>query len=250
MKNKHSAEEVQAFIESLYLKCDETLKELYKHQHKVKKQFEEEVMNLIFTYVVQNDMMNMSRVEQKKEIRKLDKFIDEFYKADAELQVKLLYSLLAETASKTFKFYEYNVDKKEVKKIVKQAYKGRHFSENVWENEAKTAKYMKKQLFDFIKGKVNVNQISTDITKLFNNTHYEAKRLAKTEVARCQSAAFNRFGDEVGIKKVKYNATLCNTCDKCKADDGKIFNFKDKPEVPRHPFASATMISLNDIVVA
>ena len=67
---KHSQKEVQAFIESLYKKSDETIKELLKHQHKGKKQFEEEVMNLIFTYVVQNDMMNMSRAEQKKEIRK------------------------------------------------------------------------------------------------------------------------------------------------------------------------------------
>lgn len=232
---KHSQKEVQNFVESLYKKSDETIKELLKHQHKGKKQFEEEVMNLIFTYVVQNDMMNMSRAEQKKEIRKLDKFIDEFYKADAELQIKLLYSLLEDTTGKTFRFYEYNADKKEVKKIVKQAYKGRHFSENVWENETQTAKYMKKQLYSFIEGKVNVNQITTNITKLFNNSHYEARRLAQTEVARCQSAAFDRFGEEVGIKKVKYNATLCNTCDKCKADDGKVFDFKNKPELPRHP---------------
>lgn len=232
---KHNQKEVQDFVESLYKKSDETIKELLKHQHKGKKQLEEEVMNLIFTYVVQNDMMNMSRAEQKKEIRKLDKFIDEFYKADAELQVKLLYSLLEDTAGKTFRFYEYNADKKEVKKIVKQSYKGRHFSENVWENETQTAKYMKKQLYSFIEGKVNVNKITTNITKLFNNSHYEARRLAITEVARVQSSAFDRFGNEVGIKKVIYRATLCNTCDKCKADDGKVFDFNKKLDTPRHP---------------
>lgn len=237
MKNKHSTKEVQDFVESLYFKCDETLKELFKHQFKGKKQFEEEVMNLIFTYVVQNDMMNMSRTDQKKEIRKLDKFIDEFYKADAELQVKLLYSLLEDTAGKTFRFYEYNADKKEVKKIIKQAYKGRHFSENVWENETQTAKYMKKHLYSFIEGKVNVNQITKKITDLFGNSHYEAYRLAKTEVARVQSDAFNRFGREVGIKKVIYRATLCNTCKKCLANDGRIFDFNKKIEVPEetHP---------------
>lgn len=236
MNHKHTAEEIQKFIESLYTKSDEMIKELLKHQYKGKKQLEEEVMNLIFTYAVKNDMINMSRAEQKKAIRKLDKFIDEFYKVDAEKQIGLLYSLLEENTGKVFKFYEYNADKKEVKKIVKQVYKGRHFSENVWDNETQTAKYMKKQLYDFIQGKVNINQITTNITKLFNNSHYEAKRLAETEVARCQSAAFDKFGNEVGIKKAKYNATLCNTCDKCKADDGKPFDFKDKIELPRHPF--------------
>ena len=234
---KHSEKEVQDFVESLYRKSDETIKELLKHQHKGKKQFEEEVMNLIFTYAVQNDMMNMSRLEQQKEIRKLDKLIDSFYKADAEMQIQILYKLLEGTVNSTYRFYEYNANKKEVTKIVKQAYRGRHFSENVWENEAETAKYMKKQLFDFIQGKINVNQITTGITKLFNNTHYEAYRLAKTEVARCQSDAFDRFGKEVGIKKVIYRATLCNTCSKCMANDGKIFDFDKKIKVPEetHP---------------
>lgn len=99
--------------------------------------------------------------------------------ADAEIQIKMLYSLLASTANETFRFYEYNVDKKVVKDIVKQAYKGRRFSENVWENERETAKYMKKQLYGFIKGEVNVNKITSNITKLFNNSHYKAYRLAK-----------------------------------------------------------------------
>ena len=129
---KHSPEEVKKFVESLYAKSDTTIKELLKHQYMGKKQIEEEVMNLIFTYAVQNDMMDMPRKEQKKAIRKLDKFIDEFYKADAEKQIALLYGLLEENTDKVFKFYNYNADKKEVKKIVKQAYKGRHFSENVW----------------------------------------------------------------------------------------------------------------------
>lgn len=238
MKNKHSAEEVQKFVESLYKNSDDSLKKLYKHHHYMKSKIENEVSNIMFIYVAENDVMNMTPAQQQKEIRKLDKLIDSFYKADAEMQIQILYKLLEGTVKNTYRFYEYNANKKEVTKIVKQAYKGRHFSENVWENEAETAKYMKKQLFDFIQGKINVNQISTGITKLFNNTHYEAKRLAKTEVARCQSDAFERFGDEVGIKKVKYNATLCNTCDKCKADDGKVFDFKNKIELPRHPFCS------------
>ena len=44
MKNKHNAEEVQAFVESLYLKSEKALKELFKHQYKGKKQFEEELV--------------------------------------------------------------------------------------------------------------------------------------------------------------------------------------------------------------
>ncbi|NFH81732.1 phage head morphogenesis protein [Clostridium botulinum] len=233
---KYSEKEVKEFVESLFKNSSSELKELYKHQYSIERGIKDEICNLMYIYTIENDVINMSRAEQQKAIKKLDKMIDDFYKSDAEMQIKILYKLLEWTTNETLRFYGYNAGKKEIKDIVKQAYKCRHFSENVWNDEVQTAKYMKKQLFDFIKGKVNVNQITTNITKLFNNSHYEARRLAETEVARCQSSAFDKFGNEVGIKKVKYRATLCNTCDKCKADDGKPFDFKDKIELPRHPF--------------
>lgn len=232
---KHSYKEVQEFMESLYKNSNSELKELFKHQYTMKRDIEEEIANIMYIYAVQRDVMNMTYAEQQKEMKKLDILIDNFYKADAEIQIKILYNLLEGTAKDTFRFYNYNADKKEITNIVKQAYKDRHFSTNVWENEAETAKYMKKQLFDFIKGKANVNQITTGITNLFNNSHFEARRLAETEVSRCASAAFNRFGEEVGIKKVKYNALL-EACEKCKPYDGKPYDFDKKLDLPRHPF--------------
>ena len=232
----HSEKEVKEFVENLFKNSSSELKDLYKHQYSIESGIKDEIQNIMYIYTIENDVMNMSRAEQQKEIKKLDKMIDDFYKADAEMQIEILYKLLEGTTTEVFRFYSYNANKKEITDIVKQTYKGRHFSENVWNDETETAKYMKKQLFDFIKGKVNVNQITKGVEKLFGNTHYESRRLAETEVARCQSAAFDRFASEVGVEKVKYRATLCNTCDKCKADDGKPFDFDKKIKLPRHPF--------------
>lgn len=232
----HSEKEVKEFVENLFKNSSSELKDLYKHQYSIESGIKDEIQNIMYIYTIENDVMNMSRAEQQKEIKKLDKMIDDFYKADAEMQIEILYKLLEGTTTEVFRFYSYNANKKEITDIVKQTYKGRHFSENVWNDETETAKYMKKQLFDFIKGKVNVNQITKGVEKLFGNTHYESRRLAETEVARCQSAAFDRFASEVGVEKVKYRATLCNTCDKCKADDGKLFDFDKKIKLPRHPF--------------
>lgn len=232
---KHSEKEVKEFVENLFKNSSSELKDLYKHQYSIESGIKGEISNLMYIYTIENDVMNMSRTEQRKAIKKLDKMIDDFYKSDAEKQIKILYNLLEDTTKETFRFYNYNADKKEITDIVKQAYKGRHFSTNVWQNESETAKYMKKQLFDFIQGKVNVNQITKGVEKLFGNTHNESRRLAETEVARCQSAAFDRFGEEVGIKKVKYNALL-ESCEKCKPYDGKPYDFDKKPELPRHPF--------------
>ncbi|WP_394884146.1 hypothetical protein [Clostridium butyricum] len=233
---KYSEKEVKEFVENLFKNSSSELKDLYKHQYSIESDIKDEIQRIMYIYTIENDVMNMSRAEQQKEIKKLDKMIDDFYKADAEMQIEILYKLLEGTTTEVFRFYSYNADKKEITDIVKQTYKGRHFSQNVWNDETETAKYMKKQLFDFIKGKVNVNQITKGVEKLFGNTHYESRRLAETEVARCQSAAFDRFASEVGVEKVKYRATLCNTCDKCKADDGKPFDFDKKIKLPRHPF--------------
>ncbi|WP_321993513.1 hypothetical protein [Clostridium butyricum] len=125
---KYSEKEVKEFVENLFKNSSSELKDLYKNQYLIERDIKDEIQRIMYIYTIENDVINMSRAEQQKEIKKLDKMIDDFY----------------------------NADKKEITDIVKQTYKGRHFSENVWNDETETAKYMKKQLFDFIKGKVNV----------------------------------------------------------------------------------------------
>ena len=87
-------------------------------------------------------------------------------------------------------------------------FKGKHFSKRIWSNEKEVANHLHRKVNDFLKGKVNVNQIRKDIEKTFNTSAYNSKRLVTTEVARCSSNAFDRYCKEVGVKKVKYNATL------------------------------------------
>ena len=125
---KYSEKEVKEFVENLFKNSSSELKDLYKNQYLIERDIKDEIQRIMYIYTIENDVINMSRAEQQKEIKKLDKMIDDFY----------------------------NADKKEITDIVKRTYKGRHFSENVWNDETETAKYMKKQLFDFIKGKVNV----------------------------------------------------------------------------------------------
>ncbi len=233
---KLSKKQVQAFMEQLYSNGDKELKRLFEYQYKIKGAILDEIANIMLIYVIENDVMSMSKIEQKKEMQKLSGIINNYAKSDAEMQIKIISNLLANTVNDTFKLYSYNAKKKDINKILKENFKGKHFSERVWDNENEVAKYLNKQLQDFIKGKVSVNKIKKNVDTTFNSGAYNAKRLAETEISRCQSSAFDKFGEEVGIKKVKYNATLCNTCDKCKADDGKIFDFKDKIELPRHPF--------------
>lgn len=231
---KLSEKQVQSFMQSLYDNGDKELKRLFKHQYEIKGAILQEIANIMLIYVIENDVMVMSAAEQQKEMQKLSNIINKYMKADAEMQISVISDLLANTVNDTFRFYSYNAKKKEIEKIVKEHYKGQHFSSRVWDNENEVAKYMHKQVQDFIKGKVSVNKIKNNVEELFNTSAYNAKRLTETEISRCASSAFDRFGQEVGIKKVKYNAQL-EACKKCKPYDGEIYDFNSKLDLPRHP---------------
>jgi len=230
-----SKKQVQKFMQSLYKNGDNELKKLFKHQYGMKSAILGEVANIMLIYVVENDVMLMSDIEQNREMKKLGDLINSYMKADADMQISIIYSLLSSTVDNTFKFYSYNAKKKDVKAIIDKHYEGKHFSRRVWENEGEVAKYINKQLEDFLNGKVSVNKIKKNVDSIFNSGAYNAKRLAETEISRCASEAFNRFGEEVGIKKVRYNAQL-EACEKCKPFDEKPYDFDEKPELPKHPF--------------
>lgn len=224
------------FTESLYEEAEEQIKEVYKEQKENRDELIQKIAMIMLVHTVLDGLMSLSRLEKAKEYNKLSKFIKKFIKDETELQENVIENILTDTVKKTFKFYSYNHDLKDVRKIIESNFKGKHFSERVWGNETEVAKKLHSQIKDFLDGKVNVNQIKREIEKTFNNGAYNTKRLVETEVARCSADAFDRFCKETGVKKVRYNATLDNKlCDDCAQYHDKVYDFENKIERPRHP---------------
>ena len=190
----------------------------------------------MLTYNVLDQIMNINRTDKEKLYKKLSSLIIIAYETVGEKEIEVLNIVLESTVKKTFEFYSYNAGLKNVKKIIEDNFKGKVFSERVWENQDEVSKKLHSQIKKFLDGKINVNQIKKDIEKTFNNSAYNSKRLVETEVSRCSSNAFDKFCEETGVKKVKYNATLdSKICNDCAEYHNKIFSLKDKIEVPRHP---------------
>lgn len=226
----------EKFIESLYEEANEDLKEVYKEQKEVRNELLQEIAMIMLTYNILDGLMSIKKNDRDKIYRKLSGLIIINYKNVSNKEVKVLNNILESTVKKTFNFYSYNADLKDIKKIIEFNFKGKHFSERVWENENEVAKCLHKQVNNFLNGKINVNQIKKDIEKTFNTSAYNARRLVETEVNRCSSNAFDRFCEETGVKKVRYNATLDNRlCNDCAQYHDRLFNIKDKIETPRHP---------------
>ena len=226
----------ELFIESLYKFAEKELRKIYKFKRVDRDKILQEVANILLTYTIANDVMVMDKSSRDKEYKKMSKLIIDISKGEAAFQEKIIQELLSTVVKETFSFYSYNKGLKDVKKIIDSNFKGKHFSKRIWSNEKNIANHLHKNVQDFLKGKVNVNQIRKDIEKTFNTSAYNSKRLVETEVSRCSSNAFDRYCKEVGVKKVRYNATLDNKlCDDCGQYHDKIYDVKDKIELPRHP---------------
>ncbi|ACA44740.1 phage head morphogenesis protein [Clostridium botulinum] len=226
----------EEFSQGLYDEANEQLKEVYKEQKQNKDELLREIALIMFTYTIIDGLMSLKSKNKRNEYKSLSKLITTATQGQKATQTRVINNILGNTVKNTFDFYSYNANLKDVKKIIENNFKGKHFSTRVWDNEQKVAKHLHKQVKNFLDGKINVNQIKKDIEKTYNNNAYEARRLVETEVNRCCSNAFDRFCKETGVKKVRYNATLDKRlCSDCAQYHDKVFDFDKKIETPRHP---------------
>ncbi len=227
-KNKHDKE--LEFIQGLYDEAEEQTKEIYKEQKKNRDELLQEIALIMLTYTVLDGLMSLTSKDKKKEYNRLSIMILKSIKGDREVQDKVIMDILTSVVNKTFNFYSYNANLKDVKKIIENNFIGKHFSERVWENEKEVAKRLHKQVKEFLDGKINVNQIKKDIEKTYRTNAYNTKRLVETEVNRCEDEAFKRFCKETGVKKVRRNEVLDRrTCEECAALDDKVYDLDDAP---------------------
>lgn len=225
----------EKFIENLYDEANEELKEVYRQQKESRDEILQEIAMIMLAYTVLDGIMDIKKNDKDKIYKKLSVLIVTNYKNISNKEVEVLNNILESTVRKTFKFYSYNSDLRDVRKIIEANFKGKHFSSRVWDNEQEVAKRLQSQIKKFLDGKINVNQIKKDIEKTFNTSAYNAKRLVTTEVSRCQNEAFKKLCEETNVKKVKRNAILdSKTCDDCYPLNGKVYELKEMPQIS-HP---------------
>lgn len=224
------------FIASLYDEADEEMKQVYDKQKENEKELLKEIALIMLTYTVLDGVMALSIAQRNKELTRLTKAIKKATKGQATLQEETILNILTSITEKTFNFYSYNKGLKDVRKIIEANFKGKHFSSRIWRNEKNVADHLHKQVKQFLDGKIGVNDIKKSIEKGFAASKYNAERLVETEVSRCSSSAFDRFCKEVGVEEVRYSAILDDRlCPICAPDHNRVFNIKDKIELPRHP---------------
>ena len=218
------------FIESLYAEADKLIKNVYKEQKNNRDELLKQIATIMFAYTILNDLLKLSNADKKKEYNRLSKIVSDAGQGQGATQNKVIEDILFSTVNKTFDFYSYNAGLKDVRAIIENSFKGKHFSSRVWENESEVAKHLNKQVNDFLNGKVNVNQIKRNIEKTYNANAYNAKRLVETEINRVEDEAFKRFCKETGVKRVMRNEEMdSRTCSVCAGVNENVYDLDDAP---------------------
>ncbi|NME66047.1 minor capsid protein [Clostridium cadaveris] len=230
------SKELQDFIEGLYDENENGLRDTYRQKKESRDELLKAIAIIMLSYNIVDGVMSLSRKDFLKESNNIKKLIKSLTLGDITQMQDNTNNILKNTAESVFDFYSYNHDLKDVEKIIKDGFKGKHFSDRIWDNEQAVANRLNKQCQDFLQGKINVNQIKNDIEKTYNTSAYNAKRLVETEVSRCSNQSFIRFCNETGVEKVRYNSVLdANTCNDCSQYNGRIYDLDKAPELPRHP---------------
>lgn len=227
----------EEFIQSLYDYSEEELQGTYENQKKNETEILNNIAIILLTYNIVNSVLKLKRKDNIDNYSKLSKIVIEMFDVESKKTTKIITNVLSEVSKKVFNSYGIKSHKDEVVKIINNHYRGLHFSDRVWDNENKVSKMMHREIKDFLDGKVNVNQIKSHIEKQFAANKYNVERLVETEIARIESQITEKYFKDYGIKKVRYNACLCNTCEKCLGDHDRVFDINDKsrPRLPQHP---------------
>ncbi|MCB2308833.1 minor capsid protein [Clostridium estertheticum] len=229
MSNYTDKEELE-FVESLYNEADRQIKEVYQEQKNNRDELLKQIAAIMITYTILNDLMKLSKTDKKKEYNRLSKMITSGAQSQGTTQNRVIKDILTTAANKTFNFYSYNVGLKDVKEIIGNNFKGKHFSTRVWKNESDVAKHLHKQVNDFLNGKVNVNQIKKNIKTTYNTSAYNARRLVETEINRVEDESFKKFCRETNVKRVMRNEEMdSRTCSECAGINENIYDLADAP---------------------
>ncbi|CUO15063.1 minor capsid protein [Clostridium paraputrificum] len=238
----------EKFLEDIYKSSEEGLKEVYKEQEENKENILKEIAMILLTYTIVDNVLSLNKKEKDSCYNKLSKLILSMFGAEIKNSTETINNILIDAAEKNFKYYGLKDNKRFIEKLVNEHYRGLKFSDRVWNNGNDVSKILHKEIKDFLDGKINANQIKSHIEKRFDVNKYNVKRLVNTEIARIESKVTENYFKEYGIKKVRYNACLCNTCDKCMSDHNKVFNVDDsnRPSLPRHPNCQCFYVQEDD----
>lgn len=258
---KFFAELQEKFTKLLYKEYDLESNKLEELQKTNKKIVLEKIANIMLNYNISDEIMNLNNKDRLEIRAELFEIISNCFIKEIEAEKNKTSELLNNCAKD--KFYSncylysfgvvnYNlkpVSDKVLKDIINVKIDGKNYSDRIWNNKNDLSKKMKVEVDQFLNGKTSVNEISSRISKRYNQNWDNTNRLVRTEIAKVQTQANEVWAKDYDIKKQLFMATLdFKTSKMCQNYDGKVYNYDDssKPIPPLHPNCRSCLINIVD----
>lgn len=139
------------FIDSLYNEADKQLNDTYKKKKESRDELLKAIAMILLTYTIVDNVLSLSEKDYNKEYGLLGALIVKLSKGNIKQEINNTTNILRNTVKNTYKHYSYNHNLKDVEKIINDNFKGKHFSDRIWENEQAVAKKLTQQCQDFFK---------------------------------------------------------------------------------------------------
>ena len=136
------------------------------------------------------------------------------------------------------------------KNLVNQSFQNATWSERIWTNQTALKNTLSTELMrGMIAGK-SAFTIASNIRKRFDVSSTEAKRLARTELVRCQAGAQIDSYQNHGWKEYEFRAYGSKSCEICRSLNGKHYPLADAMPAenlpPMHPNCRCSTIPYED----
>lgn len=248
------------FADELHNQADKPINDMQKEQKKNRDNLLNEIAKILLDFQIIDSVLSLKKGEFNELYSNLKKVIGDSVKSELENETAItgdtLSNIAKEKLSTNNYIYSLGSNSKSTKmsdeildKIVNEKIDGEIWSTRLWTNKNKLQKDLRLQIKKFLKGEVNVNQISGLIKSQYNSNATACSRLIRTEIAKVQSGVNDYFAEKNGIKQQLFLATLDNRTSKiCQNFDSTIWNIDDidKPIPPSktHPNCRSCLVNL------
>lgn len=119
--------------------------------------------------------------------------------------------------------------------VIDTAWSGESFSTRIWRNTGELAQRIRGECQQIVMGLQSPGTVKKRLMADFDVSFRQASRLVDTEVSYVLNRANIEQYRAEGFNKVTIVNLDVNTCDRCKAVEGEVFNIYDAPVLPLHP---------------
>lgn len=245
-------------LETQYRLINEQFKEIYTKYSKDREKLVDELSKVMLNYNIKAEFMELSKKEQIQVNKKFQMSIYDMVRNEEIAEGESIKKILGDTINNTYQYQEYILGlgldfktlplaEKVITKIINNKIAGEIWSSRLWKNKLDLEIQLKKDIDDFIKGKLSVNKIGQNVRANFETDRFKSQRLVRTELARVQSEILDQFDEDHDIEYQLFTATLDRKTSKiCRGYDGKPYRTDDKskPTIPIHPNCRSCFIGL------